>query len=154
MEKLLVSACLLGECCRYDGKNNPCIDPEIFRKNGILPVPVCPERDGGLPIPRPPAELRGGKLLLADGSDKTAAFQKGARIALKTAKAEGCRYALLKERSPSCGKGKIYDGSFSKTLTAGNGITAALLMKNGISVFGESELPFLLELIKGKNYPS
>ena len=142
-EPLLVSACLLGENCKYSGGNNA-LPPELLAalEARYRLVPVCPERDGGLPTPRLPSERRGDLVVNRAGEDVTEAFRRGAAIALETARREGCRLALLKERSPSCGSGKIYDGSFSGTLIPGNGVAAALLKENGIAVFGESEFAF------------
>lgn len=137
--KLLVSACLLGVCCRYDGKSNAFSPLEKLEKEHCL-IPVCPEQLGGLPTPRVPSERRGSGVTAADGRDVTAAFVRGAEQALALAQRCGCRCALLKERSPSCGSGQIYDGTFSHTLTAGDGVTAELLRRHGIRVFGESQL--------------
>lgn len=145
---ILVSACLLGTPCRYDGghKQNDAVcalalDPRVKL------IPICPEQSGGLPTPREPSERRGSRVHSRTGEDVTAQFELGAAKALKTAKRCGCKFALLKERSPSCGKGEIYDGSFSGKLTAGDGVTAGLLIKNGIKVFGESKLDELLSAI-------
>ena len=142
-EPLLVSACLLGENCKYSGGNNA-LPPELLAalEEKYRLVPICPERDGGLPTPRLPSERKGKRVLNRAGEDVTEAFRRGAQLALETARREGCRLALLKERSPSCGSGKIYDGSFSGTLIPGNGVAAALLKENGIAVFGESEFAF------------
>lgn len=140
---LLISACLLGEACRYDGTSKPNADVMALCES-FEPIPVCPERDGGLPTPRPPCEQKNGRVVSSDGTDCTVPYARGAQVALAAARRNGCRYALLKERSPSCGKGKIYDGTFSGHITSGNGIAAALLMQNGIAVFGESEIPLLL----------
>ena len=118
--KLLVSACLLGTPCRYDGKSKKneavCALAERFEL-----IPVCPEVLGGLPTPRTPSE------------------RLGAECALETARREGVLAAVLKERSPSCGSGEIYDGTFTGALTAGDGVTAELLKSNGITVYGEGE---------------
>ena len=140
-EALLISACLLGTNCKYNGGNNAMPEEKlaVLRERYRL-VPVCPERDGGLPTPRLPSERLGERVLNRAGEDVTEAFCRGAALALETAEREGCRIALLKERSPSCGSGKIYDGSFSSTVIAGDGITAELLKKNGICVLGESEM--------------
>lgn len=147
MENILVSACLLGVCCRYDGN---CQQIREFEQK--LPalqqrfhlVPVCPEVYGGLPTPRAPAEIRGGRVCTAGGEDVTAAFRRGAQQALQLARRYGCRYAVLKKRSPSCGSGQIYDGTFTRTLTGGDGITAGVLKAEGITVFGEDETDLLL----------
>lgn len=146
MKKLIISACLLGEPCRYDGRSKPCQDIQKL-KGDYLFLPVCPECMGGLPTPRPPAELqRDGRVVNREGIDVTTQYRKGAEMVLEIAQREGCEIALLKEKSPSCGKGMIYDGSFSSTLIPGNGVCAALLIENGIEVLGESEVGRLLDL--------
>ena len=143
--KLLISACLLGAACRYDGKSVP-LPAEIItalnEKYAI--VPVCPEQLGGLPTPRDPSERRGDAVVTEAGQDVTAQYTRGAQQALYLAETLGCRAALLKERSPSCGSGEIYDGTFSRTLTPGDGVTAALLKAHGITVYGESEIEKLI----------
>ena len=111
-------------------------------------VPVCPEILGGLPTPRTPSERQGERVVSKTGADVTAAYQKGAEEALRLARLFGCRKALLKERSPSCGRGQIYDGSFSGRLIPGDGVTARLLEQEGIAVFGESQLQQLLVTLK------
>lgn len=136
---LLVSACLLGVCCRYDGLSKPCPAVLALREKYGL-VPVCPEQLGGLPTPRPPAELRGGRVLNRCGADCTEQYRRGAEEALKLAGVFGCRAAVLKSRSPSCGLGRVYDGTFSGRLTDGNGVAAELLRRNGIDVFSEEDL--------------
>ena len=107
-------------------------------------IPICPEQLGGLPTPRKPSERQGGRVVMADGRDVTAEYRRGAEEALHLARLYGCTAAVLKERSPSCGKGQIYDGTFTGTLTAGDGVTAELLTAGGIKVYGESELEKLL----------
>ncbi len=102
-------------------------------------IPVCPETMGGLATPREPAERREGRVMTVSGQDVTAQYKKGAEETLALALAYGCCFAILKERSPSCGKGMVYDGSHSGTLTEGSGVTAELLEAHGIQVFGESE---------------
>ena len=111
-------------------------------------VPVCPEILGGLPTPRTPSERQGERVVSKTGADVTAAYRKGAEEALRLARLFGCRKALLKERSPSCGRGQIYDGSFSGRLIPGDGVTARLLEQEGIAVFGEGQLQQLLETLK------
>ncbi|MBQ6273331.1 MAG: DUF523 domain-containing protein [Oscillospiraceae bacterium] len=140
---LLVSACLLGVNCKYSGGNNA-LPPETLTalEARYRLVPVCPERDGGLPTPRTPSERRGERVVNREGEDVTEAFRKGAAIALQTAEKAGCRLALLKERSPSCGSGRIYDGSFSQTLIPGDGVTAELLKEKGLAVYGETEFVY------------
>ena len=143
MEKLLISACLTGENCKYDGGNNA-LPPEKLAalEAKYRLVPVCPERDGGLPTPRVPSERRGDRVLNREGEDVTEAFRKGAALALETARKAGCTRALLKERSPSCGSGRIYDGSFSGTVISGDGVTAELLKEKGLAVYGETEFVY------------
>lgn len=143
MDKLLISACLLGVPCRYDGKSKPTAKIDALREKYEL-IPVCPEQSGGLPTPRTPSERIGNRVVMADGTDVTAQYQKGARSALELYLREGCAAAVLKERSPSCGSGEIYDGTFTRALVTGDGVTAELLKKNGIKVYGESELDALL----------
>jgi len=146
---ILISACLLGVNCKYDGKNN--LKEEIikhFNKKKI--VPVCPEQLGGLATPRLPAEIKGGdgadvlngqaSVITVDGVDVTEEFIRGANETLKILKSLGITEAILKSRSPSCGVGKMYDGSFSSTLISGNGVTSALLIKNGIEVYSDEEI--------------
>lgn len=155
MEQILISACLLGQSVRYDGRSCPFECPRIslWQAKGLL-VPVCPEMDGGLPVPRPPAEITpgGGPGVWAGTArvktreiDVTDFFIKGAQAALDKAVACGIKTALLKQKSPSCGSCRIYDGSFSRSLVDGMGVTTALLRQNGIMVFGEDQidqLPF------------
>lgn len=137
--KLLVSACLLGEPCRYDGKSKPCERVIRLRERHEL-IPVCPEVMGGLPTPRPPAEVQiDGRVVNRLGVDVSDAYCRGAEEALRQGQLHGCAYAILKEKSPSCGRGKIYDGSFVGVLTVGDGVTARLLMQAGIEVLGESD---------------
>lgn len=140
-EPLLISACLTGECCKYSGGHNA-LPPEQLRtlEERYRLLPVCPERDGGLPTPRIPSERRGERVVNRAGEDVSAAFQRGAALAVAKAKANGCRRALLKERSPSCGSGQIYDGSFSGRLVPGDGVAAALLKENGLAVIGETQI--------------
>ena len=138
--KIVVSACLLGEPCRYDGRSKPCEAVIRLGERHEL-IPVCPEVMGGLPTPRPPAELQAdGRVMNREGIDVSAAYRKGAEETLRVAREQGCRVALLKEKSPSCGKGRIYDGSFSGVLTDGCGVTVSLLLRSGIRVLGESEI--------------
>ena len=139
--KVLVSACLLGERVRYDGADNllqHALLTQLQAQQRI--VPFCPECAGGLATPRKPAEQRGERIVCADGEDVTAAFTRGAELALAAAQQQHVVMALLKARSPSCGVGQIYDGSFSKTLVAGNGLTAAMLQAAGIVTFTELQL--------------
>lgn len=143
MKPLIVSACLLGTACRYDGTSKPAAGI-IKLKDKYNLIPVCPEIMGGLLTPRTPCEIKNGCVFSRDGFDRTAQYLKGADEVLRLARFFGCEAALLKERSPACGSGKIYDGSFSGTLTDGDGICAALLKKHGITVYGESRIDELL----------
>ena len=143
-EAILISACLLGVRCRYDGGSKP-QEPLLRLMEKYTLIPVCPEQLGGLPTPRLPSERIGAQVVMKDGTDVTAAYRRGAEEALRLARLFGCRRAVLKERSPSCGSGTIYDGSFSGRLTVGDGVTAALLRENGIAVCGESALEALLD---------
>ena len=142
MKKLIISACLLGVPCRYDAKSKPILGISELESIAAF-LPICPECDGGLPTPRVPAERVGDRVVNREGGDVTEAYQRGARAALELARRNGCRVALLKAKSPSCGKGEIYDGSFSGVLTARDGVTAELLTKEGIRVIGESEINIL-----------
>lgn len=145
--RILVSACLLGVACRYDGKSKPHPGVLALQEQHQL-IPVCGEIFGGLPTPRVPAERVGERVLTEDGRDVTAEYTRGAEEVLALARRMDCRAALLKERSPSCGSGEIYDGSFSRRLIPGDGVTAELLRKQGIAVFGESQLGALLDYLK------
>lgn len=146
MKRVLVSACLLGMPCRYDGRSVPAALDALSRAAAI--VPFCPEIYGGLPTPRPSAERCGAYVRTGDGADVTEAFQKGANLAVEMAKAQGCQYALLKDKSPSCGYGRIYDGTFSRTLTDGNGVAADALARAGVRVFMPQKLDALLAALR------
>ena len=138
---ILVSACLLGMPCRYDGTGKREPGLEKLREQGHTLIPVCPEVLGGLPIPRPPAERQpDGRVITQKGQDVTNQYRAGAQRALELAQVHGCTLAVLKERSPSCGRGQIYDGTFSHTLLSGSGVTAQLLEEHGIPVYGESQI--------------
>ena len=141
-EKILISACLLGTPCRYDGKSKICDKVEELSEKFEL-IPICPEVMGGLDTPRLPCEIKDGKAIRSDGKDMTRFYQKGANDALALAKKEKCSLAVLKEKSPSCGTHFIYDGTFSKTLIDGKGITAKLLSENGIKVFSEDDIDLI-----------
>ena len=141
--KILISACLLGIPCRYDGKAKPQPWAEALAGRHDL-VPVCPEQLGGLPTPRTPSERRGDRVVMNTGADVTEQYRRGAACALRLYQLLGCKAAVLKERSPSCGCGAVYDGTFTGTLTAGDGVTAALLQAHGIRVLGESQVLELL----------
>lgn len=152
MERILVSACLMGRKVRYDGAAKTSGDALLaaWRREGRL-VPFCPEVEGGLPVPRPAAEIEGGaggeavlagtaRVLTAGGADVTESFLAGARAALAAARAHGVRVAILKEGSPSCGSLTVYDGAFGGRRVPGNGVTTALLERHGVAVFGEERV--------------
>lgn len=140
--KLLVSACLLGERCRYDGRSKP--DQAVIDLGEKYEIfAVCPECDGGLVTPRAPSERVGEHVINSLGADVSDNFCKGANAALELCRREGIRLAVLKENSPSCGRHFIYDGSFGGVLVAGMGVTAQLLCENGISVYSENETEIL-----------
>jgi uncharacterized protein YbbK (DUF523 family) len=134
----LVSACLAGIPCRYDGTSCLCAKAKGMVDRGEA-IPVCPEQLAGLPTPRPSAENAGDRIITIDGQDVTSDYLKGAEEVLKIAESNGCREAILKSKSPSCGFGKVFDGTFSGTLKDGDGITAALLKRHGVSVVTEME---------------
>ena len=142
--KYLVSACLLGIPCRYDGQAKPCEAVIALAKTHTL-IPFCPEIYGGLATPRTPAELHCGRVVTKDGRDVTENYVSGAAIGLSLYRTLGCDGAICKAKSPSCGVGAIYDGTFTGTLLPGDGVTAALLKANGIEVYGESDIETLLE---------
>ena len=143
---ILVSACLLGEPCRYDGTGRAEPALEALRARGHVLVPVCPEVLGGLPTPRPPAERQpDGRVVTREGVDVTAEYRAGAERALELAQKHGCTWAVLKERSPSCGFGQVYDGTFTRALIPGAGVAAELLSAHGLTVYGESRIGELLE---------
>ena len=133
MEKYLVSACLCGVNCKYNGKNNlneKCL--ELFKEGRA--ILVCPEQLGGLKTPRDPSEIKGNKVISIENQDVTIEFQRGAEETLKIAKMAGIKKAILKEGSPSCGSNFIYDGSFKGIKIEGEGLLASLLRKNNIEV--------------------
>ena len=140
---ILVSACLLGVYCRYNGERKKMEGIERLMERAEL-IPVCPEILGGLPTPRPPAERVGDRVMNREGVDVTEAYQRGAEETLRLAELFGVHLALLKERSPSCGMGKIHDGSFKGRIVDGSGVTAELLAAHGVSVYGESRADELL----------
>lgn len=141
--KVVISACLLGVRCRYDGGDSR-NETAIKQSETVKLIPVCPEEAGGLSTPRPPAEIVGGdgsdvldgkaKVMTVDGTDVTEAYLKGAHHALQVAQLHGATQMILKVRSPSCGCGDIYDGTFSGTLMSGDGVTTALLKRHGITI--------------------
>ena len=143
-KNILVSACLLGTACRYDGKSKPCPAVIALQEKYSL-IPICPEIMGGLPTPRIPSEICGDRVLMKDGTNVTENYRRGAEEALRIARENQCTVAILKEKSPSCGSGLIHNGRFDGGMTEGDGITAQLLKANGIRVLGESEISSLFE---------
>lgn len=150
LPKVLVSACLLGQPVRYDGRSSGHPDLlQLWQQQGRV-VPLCPEVAGGLPTPRPPAEIPGGqggavldgeaRVVTVQGEDVSAEFLAGARLALELVRRHGIRVAVLKSGSPSCGNRKVYDGTFSGSKIDGEGVTSALLRREGVQVFSELEL--------------
>lgn len=152
MDKVLISKCLTGENVKYNGGNNLVKNPDFDRLSRCCKlISVCPEVDGGLPIPRPASEICGKKVINTDGNDVTVFFEKGASIALNTARKNDIKYAVLKERSPSCGGKQIYDGTFGGNVIDGMGVTGKLLTSNGIKVYNEDEIGLLCkEIFKSK----
>lgn len=144
MEKILISACLVGENCKYNGGNNLSPKVEALLEKYEL-VPFCPEVEGGLKIPRVPSEIRNNKVINKDNKDVTYEYEMGAKKALMLALYLKINIAILKENSPSCGSHHVYDGSFSNKLINGEGITAKLLKENGIKVYSEEEIDELLK---------
>ena len=145
IKKILVSACLLGDNCKYDGTNNYnqelvewLADKEVIK--------VCPEILGGLRTPRIPCEIKGDRVINKNGEDKSYYFTKGALETVKIALDNEVHYAILKSNSPSCGNEMIYDGNFNKTLIPGEGVTAHMLKLNGIKVYNENELEELKKI--------
>lgn len=150
LPKVLVSACLLGQPVRYDGRSSGHPDLlQLWQQQGRV-VPLCPEVAGGLPTPRPPAEIPGGqggavldgeaRVVTVQGEDVSAEFLAGARLALELVRRHGIRVAVLKSGSPSCGNRQVYDGAFSGSKIDGEGVTSALLRREGVQVFSELEL--------------
>lgn len=140
---LLISACLLGAPCRFDGKSVTRVRISELSDRYNL-IPICPEIYGGLPTPRVPSERCGERVVMADGTDVTENFFVGAAVSVDFARGLGATAALLKERSPSCGHGAIYDGSFTHTLKEGDGVAAEALIRAGVRVYGECEIEKLL----------
>ncbi len=148
MKRFLVSACLAGVPCRHDGRANlvEAVAEMVARGEAVA---ICPEVAGGLPVPRVEAEVQGGsgdavlqgraRVVGADGRDLTESFLAGAHAALRLARAFGATAAVLKARSPSCGSGAIYDGTFSRKLVPGDGVAAALLKRAGLEVMSDEE---------------
>lgn len=139
MDSILVSACLLGANCKYSGGNNLCPAVAELKERYHL-VPICPEIMGGLPTPRPPAERQGNRVINADGNDVTAQYRRGAEEAAKLGAIFGCKIAVLKSRSPSCGCGLIYDGTFTGIKIPGDGVAAQYLKALGYTVFTEEDI--------------
>lgn len=137
----IVSACLCGEKVRYDGKSNIKKKIKKLVEEGKA-IMICPEIEGGLPVPRHPCEIQNNKVINNNGEDKTLNFNKGAEKTLHLCKKYNIKKAILKEKSPSCGSNLIYDGTFSKTLIPGKGITAKLLEEKGIQVISDEEFKF------------
>jgi len=147
--RVMVSQCLLGIDCRYDGGNNRC--EEIERLMQICEViPVCPEILGGMTTPRAPSERFEGRVVNREGEDVTAAFDHGAQQALSLAKMYGAQYAVLKQSSPSCGTATIYDGTFSGRKIPGKGVTAEMFEHAGIQLYDEKHVDELLNMLGGQ----
>lgn len=159
MKKILISACLLGQKVRYDGNHN--LQTHTRLKNQVESghvIALCPEIEGGLPVPRPPAEIQHmktavevlngtAKIITNKDTDVTLQYVKGARFTLAVAKKNNIQVAILKARSPSCGSKKVYDGTFSRTLIDGMGITTALLTQHGIKVYNEDQIDEALDTL-------
>lgn len=153
-EKILVSSCLLGQPVRYDGRSKGIISDwlaELGAEGRVLAF--CPEVAGGLPTPRPPAERQGESVVTESGLDVTTEFDRGAALALALCQQQGIRFALLKEGSPSCGSGRIYNGRFEGVSVAGEGKTTALLRRHGIAVFSEDQLAELASALSLDSSP-
>lgn len=154
---ILVSACLLGVNCKYSGRNNK-REEIISLRNEYNLIPVCPEQLGGLTTPRASAEIAGGegrdvlrgkaRIMNSEGKNVTEGFIRGTREVLRLAMLYDCKIAVLKARSPSCGCGSIYDGTFSGRLRDGNGVCAQVLLDEGIKVINEEEIYFLEKIIR------
>ena len=149
---IIVSACLVGHKCRYDGKAKESKELNKFLKDKEF-IPVCPEQLGDLPTPREPAEEQNEKIITINGKDVTLNYELGANHALDIAIKSQCDFAILKGKSPMCGKGKIYDGSYSSTLKEGNGVFTKKLIEKDIPVFNSDEKE-ALDLFKMKDLPS
>ena len=151
--RVLVSACLLGVNCRYNGTGGSIDELEELKECACL-IPACPEILGGLPTPRPPAECRGENVVNNEGQDVTAQFRRGAEEALKIGQYFCCKKAVLKSRSPSCGMGMIYDGTFTGTLVPGDGVTAKLLRLSGFSLYSEENILEAQDTFRSKTLDS
>ena len=141
----VVSACLVGKACRYDGRSKPRPHIQALAEQARC-VLVCPEVMGGLPVPRCPCEIQGNAVMSREGRDCTGEYKLGAQTAYEAAAEQGCRIAVLKARSPSCGAGRVYDGTFTHTLRDGDGVFAALLRSRGFTIFTEETFPGLERL--------
>lgn len=152
MKKILVSRCLYGDKpVRYDGKTKEERDPRFLKwKEDDRLIPVCPEVDGGLPVPRTDAQRVGNQVITRDGRDVTREYRKGAEIALEQALQEDVLCAVLKEKSPSCGSSRVYDGTFEGTLIEGQGLTTQMLREAGIRVYSEEELDLVEQMVNGR----
>ncbi|MEM1049970.1 MAG: DUF523 domain-containing protein [Pseudomonadota bacterium] len=163
MDRILISACLLGRPVRYDGRGRKLHDAllELWQSEGRL-VPICPEIAAGFPTPRPPAEIRGaddgeavldgcGGIFEPDGHDVTAGFLAGAQAAVSKARDSKCRFALLTDGSPSCGSVFIYDGRFDGTKRRGFGVVTAALRREGVKVYAETEIAALADRLDRDN---
>ncbi len=145
-ENIIVSSCLLGKNCKYNGENN--YNRQVIELGKIYNlIEICPEVMGGLPIPRIPSEIINGKVINQEKVDVTFFYQLGSEKSLNLAIKNNCKYAVLKSNSPSCGFGTIYDGTFTSTKKNGNGVAADLLYKNGIVILNENNF---LEILKNK----
>ena len=140
---ILVSACLMGVSVRYDGSSNERSEILALMERHHL-IPVCAEVFGGLSTPRAPAERVGNRVIARDGRDVTGEYTRGAEEIVRLAGLYGCTLAILKEKSPSCGHGRIYDGTFTRALTDGDGVLTEMLLRAGVRVVGESEVAGLV----------
>lgn len=147
MEKILVSACLLGVNCKWNGRNNT-RDKVVILSQRFEMIPFCSEQLGGMPTPRIPSEIIGDEVYNQVNLNVTKFFEEGAKQVLELAIKNHCKYAILKDHSPSCGSKLIYDGTFSRKLIEGQGITTRLLLNHGIQVFSEDEIDKLLDIIE------
>jgi len=147
--KILISACLLGQNVKYDGNNNSILENSFIKKllNLNMLIPICPEVEGGLPIPRVPVEIKGKKAIDKEGNDRTKNFFYGAKITCQLAIKNDVKIAIMKAKSPSCGRGQIYDGTFSGNLIDAHGIAVEALEKLGIEVFSEDDLKKLEKIL-------
>lgn len=150
MINVLISMCMCGINCRYDGKSIS-LNQLSELSNRFNLIPVCPEIIGGLSTPRAPVEITNNKLIDSNGNDKTDNFISGANQVLQLAKMFNCEYAILKENSPSCGVNYIYDGTFTSNKIKGSGITTSLLRENGIKVYSETEIDTFINDVLSKS---